>query len=154
MCTGQAELTTFGAVARFAASLEEDVAKRYERWMAQASDDLRDRLSTRAAVHRRRAAQLQRIVQEQLNEMTLEPISGLREEDYSRAPGTSEAQGGDPAVRAARAEASLVRLYEDVAERASRALGSATKTLRRFAADGQLAIQQFEQPQGTGHDSG
>jgi len=140
------ELTTFGAVMRFAASLEEEAAERYEAWMPAVGDDLRDRFSMRAAAHRKRAAQLQRIVQEQLNEMTLEPITGLSGEDYPVSPDVSGDQAADPVTLAAEIEASLVKLHEDLTARAGQALGSATRTLRRFAADSQLAIQQLREP--------
>ncbi len=138
------KLTTFGALIRFAASREEDAACRCERWAADAGQRDTASLSALAAAHRRRAAQLHRVVQEQLNEMTLEPISGLRAEDYSASeeprPG---ARAEERIMLALELEGQLARLYEDITGQAAPVLGRAARMLAGFARESQLATEQL-----------
>jgi hypothetical protein len=139
----QPQLTTFGALIRFAASLEEEAARQYETWAVGLASERASALGTLAASHRRRAGQLTRMVQEQLNEMILEPISGLRAGDYTAGSGLGEATGDVVAV-AVQLERRLVRLYHDMVERAGRALGNATRTLARFGEQSRLAAEALK----------
>jgi hypothetical protein len=119
------ELTTFGAVIRFAAALERQATGHYVAWLAQDAGEARDLASSLASSHRRRAARLERLVREQLNEMLLEPIAGLRAERY-----LAEGESGDtPGAGASVAmEERLARLYSDLVEHAGRALGGAARS--------------------------
>ncbi|MCJ7751708.1 MAG: hypothetical protein MUQ65_11550, partial [Armatimonadetes bacterium] len=56
------ELTTFGAVIRFAAALERQAVDHYEAWLAQDPGEWRELASSLASDHDRRAARLARIV--------------------------------------------------------------------------------------------
>ena len=138
-------LTTFGALIRFATDLEAEAAEHYANWMAEADQGERDRLSALAAAHRRRADQLKRMVQEQLNEMTLEPITGLQADDYSGSPRLSAMTGAsDQIAFAVELESRLARLYDDMVDRAGRVLGSATRSLERLARQSRLTIQELQ----------
>jgi rubrerythrin len=134
MSSRQTELTTFGAMMRFAVSLEEDAAERYESWAERVGEPEAATLQELAASHRKRAARLGRMVQEELNEMTLEPIQGLRAEDYPIGPDPPDgASASDLAAFAASIEARLAGLYDDIVGRAGRVLGRAARRLERLA---------------------
>jgi hypothetical protein len=113
------ELNTVGALMRFAVSLEEEAADRYTEWSAAARAPAS--LSELALEHRTRAERLTRMLREQLNEMILEPISGLSVADYQA-----------PASVLAGLERKLARLYADIVSRAGHVLPGATRTLARF----------------------
>jgi len=138
------KLTTFGALIRFAASREEEAACRYERWTADAGQRSTAPFSALASAHRKRATQLNRVVQEQLNEMTLEPISGLRAEDYPAAEEPrAEAEAGERIALALDLEAQLARLYDDITRQAAPVLGRAARMLARFVRESQRTIEEL-----------
>ena len=137
------KLGTFGALMRFAAQLEGEAAERYARWTDDA--DLGGRFAALADSHRKRAEQLARMVQEQLNEMTLEPITGLDASDY--LPPEDPPSGDDAAARMAWArdvEERLARLYEDATRQAGHVLGGAARALQRLARQSRRAIEEME----------
>ena len=143
------ELTTFGAVIRFAAALETEAAAHYERWLAQSqAGDVPALVSSLASDHAKRAARLERLVREQLNEMTLEPIAGLRAERYS---GEGEPPDAPTAATSAALEERLARLYTDLVEHAGRALGGAARSLQRFADESQRHAERVREA-GSGED--
>lgn len=136
-------LGTFGALMRFAAQLEGEAAERYAAWAGD--PDLGGRFAALADSHRKRADQLARTVQEQLNEMTLEPISGLDASDY--LPPEDPPSGDDAAARMAWArdvEERLARLYEDATQRAGHVLGGASRSLQRLARQSRRAIEEMQ----------
>ena len=137
------KLGTFGALMRFAAQLEKEAAQRYADWGRE--PDLGGRFGALADSHRKRADQLARMVQEQLNEMTLEPIGGLDASDY--LPPEGPPSGADAAARTAWArevEARLARLYEDATQRAGHVLGGAARSLQRLARQSRRAIEELQ----------
>jgi hypothetical protein len=113
------ELNTVGALMRFAISLEETAADRYAEWSAAAGAPAS--FSELALEHRTRVERLTRLLREQLNEMILEPISGVSLADYQA-----------PAADVTGLERKLARLYADIASRAGHVLPGATRTLARF----------------------
>ena len=137
------KLGTFGALMRFAAESEKDAAERYARWTDDA--DLGGRFAALADSHRKRAEQLARMVQEQLNEMTLEPITGLDASDY--LPPEDPPSGDDAAARTAWArnlEERLARLYEDATRQAGHVLGGAARALQRLARQSRRALEELD----------
>ena len=89
------ELSTFGAIFKFAIELEKEAAAYYER-ATQGADDAqaRDTLAWLATAHRKRQQAAERMRREQVTEMILEPIYGLCEEDWRldlSAPGWHKA---------------------------------------------------------------
>ena len=131
-------LGTFGALMRFAAQLEREAAERYATWAREPGRG--GGFAALADSHRKRADQLARMVQEQLNEMTLEPISGLEASDY--LPPEGPASGGAAEARAL--EERLARLYEDAAERAGHVLGGAARSLQRLARQSRRAMEEMQ----------
>lgn len=89
------ELSTFGAIFKFAIELEKEAAAYYERAAQEAGDpQVRDALAGLATTHRKRQQAAERMRREQVTEMILEPIYGLREEDWRldlSAPGWQRA---------------------------------------------------------------
>jgi len=133
------ELRTFGAVIRFAAAHEAEAVAYYERWMAKGGD--RPALiASLASRHAKRAARLERLVREQLNEMILEPIAGLCAEDYAITSEESLC-----AASAIELETRLARLYSDLVEHAGRALGVAARSLSRFADESQRQAEELHE---------
>jgi len=136
-------LGTFGALMRFAAQLEREAAERYAAWAREPG--LGGPFGALADSHRKRADQLARMVQEQLNEMTLEPISGLDASDY--LPPEGPPSGGDAGARTAWArnlEERLARLYVDATQRAGHVLGGAARALQRLARQSRRAIEEMQ----------
>ncbi len=115
------ELNTFGALLKFALELEDAAARCYEEAAQAARDEaLRSALAARAESTKRNRQRLERVRREQVNEMLLESIEGLRESDYrpaaDPAPG---AAGEDLTASAAELESACERFYRDAAERLS-----------------------------------
>ncbi len=75
------ELSTFGAILRFAIELEKGAAAYYER-AAQAAASSPQGLSDLAQAHHKRRQLAEQTRRENVTEMILEPIYGLREEDW------------------------------------------------------------------------
>ena len=131
------ELTTFGAVIRFAAAREAEAAAYYERWAARRGGTPA-LASSLASGHAKRAARLERLVREQLNEMILEPIAGLRADDYA-----GEIEEAPTAAASAALEDRLERLYSDLLHHAGRTLGGATRVLQRFAEESRRHAEEL-----------
>jgi len=115
------ELNTFGALLKFALELEEAAARSYDEAAKAARDEaLRSGLAARAESARKNRQRLERVRREQVNEMLLEPIEGLRESDYRAGGDASPAAADDDlTASAAELEAACERFYRDAAERLS-----------------------------------
>ena len=112
------ELNTFGALLKFALGLEDAAARFYEEAAQAARDDaLRSALAARAESTKRNRQRLERVRREQVNEMLLESIEGLREGDYRPAADPSALD--DLTASAAELESACERFYRDAAERLS-----------------------------------
>jgi rubrerythrin len=76
-------LTTFGAIMGFAAEICEKTAKVYGDLLGKAKDaKLRELLQTLAAEEGKTHALMGKARRENVTEMILEPVSGLRKEEY------------------------------------------------------------------------
>jgi len=77
------ELATFGAILSFAIQVENEAAAFYEgAARAESNAQAQEALTALAKAHRKRQRDCERMRREQVTEMILEPIYGLREEDW------------------------------------------------------------------------
>lgn len=125
------ELNTLGALLRFAISLETETADRYAEWSAAAGAPAS--FSELALEHSTRAERLTRLLREQLNEMILEPISGLSIARYQA-----------PASDVAASERRLAQLYADIVTQAGHVLPGAARTFIRFGERSQQLARERE----------
>ncbi len=131
MAIGTPELTTFGSLIRFALQMEGDASSFYGVAAAQADPSRRDLFLELAAQHTDRHRLLERTRQQKLNEMVLEPITGL---DGARYRYDVTTPAAFDAIRAARAlEEVAARFYEESAVVAQALLTEAARTLLRLA---------------------
>ncbi|HEY7588416.1 MAG TPA: hypothetical protein VIB49_06705 [Thermoplasmata archaeon] len=125
------ELTNFGSIVRHALRIEEATAAFYE-GLGQSSGPARDAaVRELAAQHRDRRRQVEQVRQRFLNEVFLEPISGLDGTRYifdASPPGP-----GTFAERAGALEEAARRFYEDVADVARGMLAEASRSFRKLA---------------------
>lgn len=126
------ELTNFGSLVRFAVELETSTAAFYETAAASlppgAQADLARALATQ---HENRRALLLRTRQQKLNEMVLEPITGL---DGRRYLFDATRAGPDSVIsKAVALEETAQRLYEESSVVARSLLTEAARTLRKLA---------------------
>jgi len=126
------ELGTFGAVLRFALELESATASFYERAVAELEPDGPAILARElAAQHANRRTLLERTRQQKLNEVVLEPITGL--------DGARYVYDGTPAprerilLRAVALETVAERFYADSGTVAKALLTEAARTFRKLA---------------------
>lgn len=127
------ELTTFGALLRFALELEGAAAKFYEEGAgaAQGPELIRSFAELRAEGERNRR-RLERIRRESVNEMLLESLQGLEEEAYRVELKLSPDTGDDELLALAlQFEEALERFYHEVAGQMS--LPEVAQGFRRLA---------------------
>ncbi len=131
MVVAPPELTTFGSLIRFALQMEGDASSFYEAVAAQAAGGTRDLFRELTGQHADRRRLLERTRQQTLNEMVLEPITGL---DGARYVYEAAPPALSDAVRVARAlEEVAARFYEESAAVAQSTLTEAARTLLRLA---------------------
>jgi len=128
------ELTTFGALLRFAFELEKAAQQLCERGAVESKEERPREVFRRLAIeHGRRHALLERVRREQLNELILEPIHDLRGEDY--AIGAEGLNGVTPhdLIGAARAEERRAeRFYLDCSRVAKSILAEVGRTFEKL----------------------
>ncbi len=111
------ELTSFGTVILFAQALE-----------ARAGSLAGEVGEPKAArLHTKRAKRLELLRRERLNEVVLQPLTGLDRAEYLPAEGLSGAAG------LATLEDTTARFYRDALEHAADVLGGLERTFDRFA---------------------
>ncbi len=126
------ELTNFGSLVRYALELESSTATLYRAAVtflgtARGSDLAREL----AAQHEDRRRLLERTRQQKLNEMVLEPISGLDGGRYVYDAGLRS--GAEVRGQALRIEETAGRFYSESAEVARSLLTEAARTFRKLA---------------------
>lgn len=126
------ELTNFGSLIRFALELETATAAFYEQVAELVGPEGPRALSRElAAQHAARHRLLERTRQQKLNEMVLEPVTGLDGTRYVYdASVPSRAQVVSKAVAL---EGVAARFYEETSAVAKSLLTEATRTLQRLA---------------------
>ncbi len=132
MAAGAPELTNFGSLIRFALELEATASSFYEAFAErQTPSDLQSLFRELGAQHAGRHRLLEKTRQQKLNEMVLEPISGLDGARYAYDPSF---QPQAPAIpRALAIEGVAARFYEESAVIAESLLTEAARTLQKLA---------------------
>jgi hypothetical protein len=129
------ELTTIGALFRFASRLEETACAVLEQAAGTAGDAAAaDQLRRLATKHRRRAEEVDLARREKLNETVLEPLMDMPNEPYVPAlTGDLETADGAALLRASLdVEARSARFYADAVSKAGQVLGEVRRLFARF----------------------
>lgn len=124
------ELTNFGSLVRFALTLEEAAASFYEGLASAGAGDERTALAKELANRHRQRHRLLERIRRHVNEMILEPISGLDGRRYVFDPGP--AIGPEGIVRGVALEETAARFYSDSSVAAKSLLAEAARTFRKF----------------------
>lgn len=117
MSTEFPELTSFGTVILFAQALESRAAD-----LAQGIEEAKA-----ARLHTKRGKRLELLRKERLNEVVLQPLSGLDRAEYLPPEDAVGAEG------LALLEDSVARFYRDALTHAADVLGGLERTFDRFA---------------------
>jgi len=127
------ELTSFGTLFKFALALEGVAAQQAEQAAANpACAARRDQLAVCARKHAKRVRELERLRRERLNEVVLQPISGMERARY--LPPTDLPEGGEEIVnQIAALEEMVARFHDDAAEIAANVLTGMDRKLRKLA---------------------
>ncbi len=126
------ELTNFGSLVRHALDIEASMASFYDAASrVVARSDAVSLLRELAKQHADRRLVLERTRQQKLNEMVLEPISGLDGSRYAFDPAVPDPSqvGG----KACELEALAARFYRDSSDVATALLTEAARTFRKLA---------------------
>ncbi len=129
------ELSSFGTLLNFAQALEQTaVIFALEASKREDCASYREELESCASRHKKRDKKLQRMRQEQLNEVVLQPLEGMRRIDYLPADGLPpEGNTQETIETVAGAEEIIARFYLDAANIAENVLGGLPKTFKKLA---------------------
>lgn len=122
------DLTSFGTVMEFALTLEADLASAIT--SAGAAYPYAAETSKK---HEKRRQQLERLRRERLNEVVLQPVSGMERAEFEPHPIPAEA--GDALQRLAANEERAAAFYDCAAGVAVNVLGGLDRTFRKMAAE-------------------
>ncbi len=129
------ELTSFGTLLKFALAIEQaaaDLAGLASSREACAASC--DELARCAKKHQKRGRQLERLRQERLNEVVLQPIDGMERARYVPALELpQDADAGQTIALVASVEEAAARFYDDAAEIAANVLTGVDRTFTRLA---------------------
>jgi len=130
------ELRTFGGVLRFAMELEARAEELYNNLISRIGDEdpVTTELFTKYSIeHLRRHKLLEEIRQRNINEVLLEPISGVESGTYSVNTDTSGKMDSTKAINTAGdAEEKTADFYADTYKLGRAALGEAAIAFKRF----------------------
>lgn len=118
------EITTLGSLMSFAMDLEAEARDLCTRRADAMEGEARRVLRTLAEGHERRRQELQRMLREDLNEVTLEPLRGMETSAYGREVGA-----------VVEFEGNLKSFYLDAADTARAQPSHLVRSLRRFASE-------------------
>ena len=129
------ELSTFGGILNFALELERRTLEFYRQAVttAIAQPELQEQLRRLLADSERALRRLERVRRENINEMLLERISGLKEDDYQLPFEPSFSAQSEILASARRLEELAHRFYRDAAARIN--LPDVARVFTRLAAD-------------------
>ncbi len=125
------ELTSFGTLFIYAGALEEALGALATRAAEVAPDAAGKTLKTAIKKHGKRATQLANMRRERLNEVVLQPLTGMDRADYLLA----EELPAEPAAALAAladAEETTARFYDDAAALGGDVLMGVDKTFRKY----------------------
>ncbi|MBN1944339.1 MAG: hypothetical protein JW797_01630 [Bradymonadales bacterium] len=142
------ELTSFGTLLKFSLALEEAATALYTEAARLAADTpVQQLLEGSSQRHARRGQQLEQLRRERLNEVVLQPISGMLREQYlpvQQVPDSLEqALGGLIDL-----EHKSSRFFDDAAVVAANVLGGVERVFTRLARDNRALGEQV--PRQTG----
>ncbi len=125
-------LTTFGAIMGFAAEMVGLTEKTYEALIPKAKDPgLREALQTFGAEAKKNRSLMEKTRRENVTEMILEPITGLRQEDYETRPVIPDRTEDADLLKAAQAlEETEKKFFEDASVKVP--LPEVARTFRRI----------------------
>jgi hypothetical protein len=132
MADGFPELTSFGTLFIYAGALEgalEALASRAAE--LPVSDTAAKTLKTAIRKHGKRAKQLANMRRERLNEVVLQPLSGMDRANYL-PPSELPSDSGAALAALAGAEQTAARFYDDAAALGGDVLMGVDKTFRKF----------------------
>ncbi|MCJ7608886.1 hypothetical protein MUP00_04365 [Candidatus Bathyarchaeota archaeon] len=136
MAIERVELRTFGGVLRFAMELEASAEELYKNLVSRIGDEdpVTTELFTKySREHSRRHRLLEEIRQRNINEVLLEPISGIESGTYTVNTDASGKIDSAKAINtAADAEEKTAGFYEDTYKVGRAALGEAAIAFKRF----------------------
>ena len=138
------EIVAYGSAFRFALEAEEACADFAAAAAAAAPDETRrTKLEELANSHRQRVGKLT-VIRQEVNEMTLEPITGLDRHDYL---GTldSEPAGDWPTVleQLIRAEEDTARYHDDFVAVAEDVLAASARAFKKAAKEDRAAAEEL-----------
>jgi len=128
------ELTSFGTLMKFAIALEQTSQELAQSAASsEACSAWAEQLERSAKKHAKRFQELERMRRERLNEVVLQPISGMEREAYV-VPTALPATGANEVIATVvEAERVAARFYDDAAAIASNVLSGLDKTFKRLA---------------------
>ncbi len=124
------EMNTFSSVIRFGLTFEE-AAQQFYAGAAELAPDQAELLNSLAESHQKRYALLEETRQQKLNEMILEPVSGVEREDY--LPDVELADKAELAAKAKALEELGAKFYDDLAVVAKELSREASRVYARMA---------------------
>jgi hypothetical protein len=127
------ELTSFGTLMKFAVALEAIAAELSSRASEQCVPH-RDRLANQAKKHAKRRREFERLGQERLNEVVLQPITGMDRALYL-PPLDLPADPTEAIATIAALEQRVARFYDDAADIAANVLVGIDRKLRKLATE-------------------
>jgi hypothetical protein len=140
------EISSFGTLLKFALALEATTAElESQASVAPACAPHQAELAAMAKKHTRRIGDLERLQRERLNEVILQPLSGMARDEY--LPTATLPEGGAAELTAALAglEENAARFYGDAAERGVNLLGGLDRTFKRFIKEDKKRAQTLRQ---------
>lgn len=125
------ELTSFGTLFIYAGALEEALVALAIRAAEVAPDTAGKTLKTAIKKHGKRAKQLANMRRERLNEVVLQPLSGMNRADYL-LPDDLPPEAPAALAALADAEETAARFYDDAAALGGDVLMGVDKTFRKY----------------------
>lgn len=127
------EITSFGTLLKFALAIDQTAADLEEQAAAHpACNHHQATLAAMSAKHVRRVADLERLARERLNEVILQPLTGMARGEYLPPVTLAGDDAASILAELARLEELSARFYGDAAERAVNLLGGLDRTFKRF----------------------
>jgi hypothetical protein len=134
---GFPEINTFGAMMRFAITLEDFCTKAYASAAeAGGPDEMKQALGELRDKHAKRKIRMEETLRLKLNEVTIEPVSSLNREDYLVEVGDITSKSMDEGKALMRQmEETSIKFYNDCAAYSEPIAREVTRIFQRMAKD-------------------
>lgn len=140
------EITSFGTLLKFALALEQNCAALESQTAGlESCAPHRSALTAMAKKHARRITDLERLSRERLNEVVLQPLSGIARDEYLPATTLPDDDAAGVLAALAGLEELSARFYSDAAERAVNLLGGLDRTFKRFVKEDGKRAQKLRE---------